>query len=89
MFPRRGSAWTEEGVEAKVEAVMLSGGMDVEAVCAMLMNWTPTTVVELIKTTCKDKDKDKDKDKGAERDTSAIRVTAMAPESAVVLITWV
>ena len=83
MFPRHHIELTEEVVEAEVEAVMAAGNMDVEAVHEILMNWTPTTVADMMKV-IRD---DRDKGKVTERDTAGIRVSVPAPYLVVVLIT--
>ena len=38
ILPRHGSTLTDEGMEAKVEAVMTAGDIGVEAVHTILMN---------------------------------------------------
>ena len=83
MLPRHGIAWTEEGVKANVEAMVEAGDMGVDTVHTMLMNWTPTTVEDMIKVSRDNRDNGK----GAERYTTAIRVAETAPDLAMVLTT--
>ena len=83
MLPRRGRAWTEEGVDAMVEAMMAAGNITVGLFHAMLMNWTPTTVAYMMKFSREDRYKDK----GLERDVAGIKAAVTAPYLAVVLIT--
>ena len=83
MLTRRRNEWTEEGVEAEAEAMMVSGNMGGDVFHKILTNWTSTPVAG----TMNFSREDRDKGKGEERDTEEIRVDVTAPDPAVEIIT--
>ena len=64
---------------------MVAGDMSAEAVRVMLMNLTPTTVVDMMEV----RSEERYKGKGTNQDMIEIRMSVTAPDSSVMLITEV